>query len=76
MIDKMTKMRSLFHDLLNSLAIAHGMSETLKKSLNGQRKVTPEIELEKLEKSLKAMKKMEEQIIELRNLVKDETKLN
>ena len=70
MEEKLLKTRELLHDLINSLAIAKGMGETVKRAMEGKTTLTPEEQLLKLDKSLNALKKLETQVLELREVIK------
>ena len=70
MEEKLKKTREILHDLVNSLAIAKGMAETVKRAMEGKATLSPEDQLLKLDKSINALKKLESQVIELREVIK------
>jgi hypothetical protein len=56
----MKELRPLLHDLFNALAIAQGMAESLKEGMTGAVEMSSEQQLQKLEKSIKAMLRVEQ----------------
>lgn len=70
MEEKLKKTREILHDLINSLAIAKGMGETVKRAMEGKTVLSSEDQLLKLDKSINALKKLESQVMELREVIK------
>ncbi len=70
MEEKIKKSRELLHDLINSLAISKGMTETVKRAMEGKVTLTPEEQGMKLDKALNALKILEGQVMELREVIK------
>jgi hypothetical protein len=65
----MNEIRHLVHEVLNALAIARGLSEGVQASLNGDIDMSPEQQIEKLGRSIKAMDRVEEGIQQIRTHV-------
>ncbi len=66
----MKELRPMIHELFNALSIAQGMTEAVKESLDGSLELTHEKKLMKLEKSLKAMSRIEEIAHDMRNKIR------
>ncbi len=61
--------REEFHDAFNSLAIARGMTESVKASMTGELNFTEEQKISKLTKALAAMDKLEEQLKKMKEKI-------
>ncbi len=63
----MQDLKLLLHEILNALAIARGLSEGVQASLSGELEMTPEQRLDKLDRSIKAMDRIETATQEIRS---------
>ena len=71
----MQEFRPLIHEILNALAIARGLSEGVQASLKGELDaLTPAEQLDKINRIIKAMDRIEKATMDVRGLV--QAKLN
>jgi len=65
----LNEIRPLLHELLNALAISRGLCEAVQMSLSGDMPLTDEQKLDKLNRSIKAMDRIEGACREIRQIV-------
>lgn len=63
----MDDIRPLLHELLNALSISRGLSEGVLLSLKGELELTDEQKISKLDRSIKAMDRIETATKEIRS---------
>jgi len=64
----MSELRTIIHELLNALSISRGLSEGVLNSLKGDISLSVEQQISKLERSIKAMDRIEESCKVIRSL--------
>lgn len=63
------EVRTMIHDLLNALAIARGLTESVHSSLRGEIDFTLDQKLDKLDRAVKAMDRVENSTALIRTTV-------